>query len=272
MQSYNNISNASIINSNYAPPGIVHPLFMDKWASNDDSLHDLYYGDEYIELNDAIFNEETFNEEQEQEQDTNFLKENWAWVDERLRELYYGYGLNDETFNEEQEQDTNFLKENWAWVDKRLRELYYGYGLNDATFNDEQEQDDNLLNDNYDWVDEKMSEQYDDLFTSASIVLEDEYLTQCPSIWMNYEFDINFKPLEDLSYMYTIRREPYYYEPVEDIDEEPIEFTLLECIAATESNVELESDMDVESDELEGLLDGYDSDELYNKYIKVKID
>ena len=234
MQSYNNISNASIINSNYAPPGIVHPLFMDKWASNDDSLHDLYYGDEYIELNDAIFNEETFNEEQEQE------------------------------------QDTNFLKENWAWVDKRLRELYYGYGLNDATFNEEQ--DDNLLNDNYDWVDEKLSDQYEDLFTSASIVLEDEYLTQCPSIWMNYEFDINFKPLEDLSYMYTIRREPYYYEPVEDIDEEPIEFTLLECIAATESNVELESDMDVESDELEGLLDGYDSDELYNKYIKVKID
>jgi len=57
-----------------------------------------------------------------------------------------------------------------------------------------------------------------------------------------------------LSYTYPIRREPYYYEQVEDSDEEPVEFTLLECIAATKSNTDLESD------------------ELYNKYMKIKID
>ena len=49
--------------------------------------------------------------------------ENYAWVDDRLRELYYGDDL----------KDTYLLTENYAWVDDRLRELYYGYtGIDDT--------------------------------------------------------------------------------------------------------------------------------------------
>ena len=55
--------------------------------------------------------------------------ENYAWVDERLRELYYGYALTDENIDEFEEMV--LLNENYAWVDERLRELYYGYTITD---------------------------------------------------------------------------------------------------------------------------------------------
>ena len=51
--------------------------------------------------------------------------ENYAWVDERLNELYYGYALTDENIDEFEEM--GLLNENYAWVDERLNELYYGY-------------------------------------------------------------------------------------------------------------------------------------------------
>ena len=43
--------------------------------------------------------------------------ENYAWVDTRLHELYYGDDF----------KDMCLLNENYAWVDEKLRELYYGY-------------------------------------------------------------------------------------------------------------------------------------------------
>ena len=49
--------------------------------------------------------------------------ENYAWVDKKLRELYYGDDF----------KDMCLLNENYAWVDERLRELYYGYTCMDGT-------------------------------------------------------------------------------------------------------------------------------------------
>jgi hypothetical protein len=49
-----------------------------------------------------------------------FLVENYAWVDLRLRELYYGYALSSDNCDEY--QDAGLLKEKWDWVDKRLSE------------------------------------------------------------------------------------------------------------------------------------------------------
>ena len=129
MQVYNIIS---IVNAINAPPGIVHPILTEKWDWVDNRLRETYYGEEYDELNEETFSEETFSEEtlnegfleeeEGEEEEDGLFKENWGWVDERLRELYYGYGLNDETFDEY--QGAGLLKENWAWVDERLSEKY----------------------------------------------------------------------------------------------------------------------------------------------------
>jgi hypothetical protein len=49
------------------------------------------------------------------------LVENFAWVDERLREMYYGYALT--SSNCDEYEAAGLLKENWAWVDSRLEEM-----------------------------------------------------------------------------------------------------------------------------------------------------
>jgi hypothetical protein len=49
------------------------------------------------------------------------LVENFAWVDERLREMYNGYALTDSNCDEY--EAAGLLKENWAWVDRRLEEM-----------------------------------------------------------------------------------------------------------------------------------------------------
>lgn len=50
------------------------------------------------------------------------LVENFAWVDERLREMYNGYALT--SSNCDEYEAAGLLKENWAWVDERLEEMY----------------------------------------------------------------------------------------------------------------------------------------------------
>ena len=50
------------------------------------------------------------------------LQENYAWVDERLRELYYGYSLSSSNCDEYEE--VGILRENWAWVDAKLSAIY----------------------------------------------------------------------------------------------------------------------------------------------------
>jgi hypothetical protein len=49
------------------------------------------------------------------------LKENYAWVDERLREMYYGYALTSDNYDEFKYND--LLKENYDWVDRKLEEM-----------------------------------------------------------------------------------------------------------------------------------------------------
>lgn len=49
------------------------------------------------------------------------LVENYAWVDERLREMYNCYALT--ASNCDEYEAAGLLKENWAWVDTRLEEM-----------------------------------------------------------------------------------------------------------------------------------------------------
>jgi len=49
------------------------------------------------------------------------LVENYAWVDERLREMYNGYALT--ASNCDEYEAAGLLKENYAWVDERLEEM-----------------------------------------------------------------------------------------------------------------------------------------------------
>lgn len=49
------------------------------------------------------------------------LVENYAWVDERLREMYYGYALT--ASNCDEYDAAGLLTEKWAWVDNRLKEM-----------------------------------------------------------------------------------------------------------------------------------------------------
>lgn len=49
------------------------------------------------------------------------LVENYAWVDQRLREKYYGYALTSANIDEFESAD--LLTENYDWVDRRLEEL-----------------------------------------------------------------------------------------------------------------------------------------------------
>lgn len=48
----------------------------------------------------------------------NLLEENYSSVDSRLEELYHGYALTMD--NWEEFYDAGLLKENWAWVDAEL--------------------------------------------------------------------------------------------------------------------------------------------------------
>lgn len=49
------------------------------------------------------------------------LVENYAWVDERLREMYNGYALT--ASNCDEYEAAGLLSEKWAWVDDRLKEM-----------------------------------------------------------------------------------------------------------------------------------------------------
>jgi len=49
------------------------------------------------------------------------LVENYAWVDERLREMYNCYALT--ASNCDEYEAAGLLKENWAWVDTRLEQM-----------------------------------------------------------------------------------------------------------------------------------------------------
>ena len=50
------------------------------------------------------------------------LKENWAWVDRRLEELYYEYALTVE--NADEYASLGLLTEKWSWVDSGLEMRY----------------------------------------------------------------------------------------------------------------------------------------------------
>ena len=50
-----------------------------------------------------------------------FFVENYAWVDQLLREKYYSYALTSQNVDEYQAAD--LLTENYAWVDERLEEM-----------------------------------------------------------------------------------------------------------------------------------------------------
>ncbi len=47
--------------------------------------------------------------------------ENYAWVDECLRQMYYSYALTVENCDEY--EDSGLLTEKWAWVDEQLEEM-----------------------------------------------------------------------------------------------------------------------------------------------------
>jgi len=49
------------------------------------------------------------------------LVEKYAWVDERLREMYNGYALT--ASNCDEYEAAGLLTENWAWVDDRLEQM-----------------------------------------------------------------------------------------------------------------------------------------------------
>ena len=270
MQSYNM---TSIVNSINAPPGIVHPILTEKWAWVDDRLREAYYGDEYDELNDETFDMETF--------DTDTLNE--GFLEEEI-------SLDDVSLDEE---ENGLFKENWGWVDERLRELYYGYALNEETY--DEYQGDGLFKENWAWVDESLSEKYD----LEPIAVEEVYLTQCPLTWMDYRFglEVTHQTLEEMSYIPPILREdPYnpfdsseftlevhirdleemsYVHPILREDPyNPVDCSKLFGICDEDSLMELESSLDlgsnVNSDEL---LDEYDfdSEEFYNDCVKVHI-
>jgi hypothetical protein len=50
------------------------------------------------------------------------LKENWNWVDKRLEELYYGYGLTSDNYDDY--IDAGLLVEMGAWVDEKLQSQF----------------------------------------------------------------------------------------------------------------------------------------------------
>ena len=50
------------------------------------------------------------------------LKENWAWVDQRLEELYHAYGITEENCDDYIE--AGLLGERWNWVDEELQNQY----------------------------------------------------------------------------------------------------------------------------------------------------
>jgi hypothetical protein len=50
------------------------------------------------------------------------LNENSAWVDQRLEELYYGYGLTSD--NCDDYIDAGLLVERWSWLDEALQAQY----------------------------------------------------------------------------------------------------------------------------------------------------
>ncbi len=252
----------SIVNAINAPPGILHPILTEQWAWVDDRLREIYYGEDHDELNEETFSEDILNGEifeevsLDDEEENGLFKENWGWVDERLRELYYGYGLNEETFDEYLVE--GFLKENWAWVDERLSEKY-------------------------------------DLKH-----VEDLPLSQCPLTWMDYRFglEISHKTLEEMSYIPPIRREdPYspfdcsgftleadnrdleemsYIHPILREDPyNPVDCSKLFSISDEDNLVDLESSLDlgsnVNSEELFSDDYDFDSEEFYNDCVKVDI-
>jgi hypothetical protein len=49
-------------------------------------------------------------------------EENWAWVDKRLEELYYGYALT--VRNADEYASVGLLTERWSWVDRGLEIRY----------------------------------------------------------------------------------------------------------------------------------------------------
>jgi hypothetical protein len=269
MQAYNMIS---IVNDINAPPGILHPILTEKWAWVDGRLREIYYGEDYDELNEETFDIEIFEEVSLEEDTLNegFLEE-----------------------EEEEEEENGLFKENWGWVDERLRELYYGYGLNDETF--DEYQGEGLLKENWAWVDERLSEKYD------LEPIENVSLTQCPLTWMDYRFGLEATPqtLEEMSYIPPIRREDPYNPfnssdfnieaHLQDLEEmtyipsirredpyNPVDCSKLFGICDEDILMELESSLDLGSNvNTDELLDDYEFDseefEFYNNCVKVDI-
>jgi hypothetical protein len=235
MQAYNMLS---IVNDINAPPGILHPILTEKWAWVDGRLREIYYGEDYDDLNEETFDIEMFEEVSLEEDTLNegFLEE-----------------------EEEEEEENGLFKENWGWVDERLRELYYGYGLNEETFDEYQEE--GLLKENWDWVDKRLSEKYE-------LNVEDLPLSQCPLTWMDYRFglEISHQTLEEMSYIPPILREDPY---------NPVDCSKLFSLCDEDNLVELESSLDMGSNvNYEELLSDdydFDSEEFYNDCVKVHI-
>lgn len=71
----------------------------------------------------------TFSDNVTMELNTQILQENWAWVDQRLEELYHCYGLTEDNYDDYIE--SGLLSERWAWVDEKL-EKHTDYKLEDT--------------------------------------------------------------------------------------------------------------------------------------------
>jgi hypothetical protein len=259
MQAYNM---TSIVNAINAPPGIVHPILTEKWAWVDDSLREAYYGEEYDELNGETFDMETFNRE--------LLNEGFLEEEISLDDVYLDDDVSLDDVSLDEEDENGLFKENWDWVDDRLRELYYGYALNDETFDEYQR--DGLLKENWAWVDERLSEKY------YEEPVEEEFITQCPLTWMDYRFGVEatHQTLEEMSYIPPILREDPY-NPVDcsklfglcehDENSNYVKVSDGESIVDLESSLDLGSNMDYDE-----FLKGYDSEEFYDNCVKVNID
>jgi len=82
------------------------------------------------------------------------LVEKYAWVDERLAEMYNSYALTADNCDEY--DAAGLFREKYAWVDERLAEMYYSYAL--TADNCDEYDATGLLREKYAWVDERLAE------------------------------------------------------------------------------------------------------------------
>jgi hypothetical protein len=182
------------------------------------------------------------------------LVENYAWVDQRLEELYYGYALTAENCDEF--QDAGLLREKWAWVDDSLHKKYYGYALT--------------------------SENCDE-YEEAGL------LSPAPLAWVDYRERVEHQPIEEETQDSVLGKRSRSESDISDHEEEVIRVVeRLGVQSPFPSNYDYtedcESSQNDEGDSVKGVtsdcfsevstifeedLDGYDSDDWYAHCVKI---